>query len=206
MSDGDETEPARGGDRQDEPAGFPDGGGSGAIGPLAGLGQLFGEARDRLDDVSKEAANVNVTGRAGGGAVEVTLNGNLEAVSVKIAKEIVDPDDVGLLEDLVLAALRHALADLVEVREQAVSTLLPGGLDLEAMMGSLFGGAGAPGTPSGGFPGLAGMPAGLGDLVSQLFSGDDPTSGLFDSLETDFDDDGDEDDEDDDSDGEDGLS
>jgi hypothetical protein len=176
--------------------------GLGTMGPLGGIGDLFGQARDQLEQASHDAANVKVIGRAGGGAVEIELTGNLEAVSVKIAPEVVDPEDVGMLEDLVLAALRHALSDAVEVREQAASTLLPPGLDLGAMVSSLFGGGiGGDGGPDlgalGGLAGLAGaggMPP-LEGLISQLFGGE------FSPIEQDVE--FEDDDEDDDEEGED---
>ncbi|MGO9196630.1 MAG: YbaB/EbfC family nucleoid-associated protein [Acidimicrobiales bacterium] len=179
MSTDDGLPPVEDGDMEQpsQAPGFAGLSGFGTMGPLSGFGELFGQARDQLEQASFEAANVKVSGRAGGGAVEIELTGNLDAVSVKIAREVVDPDDVGMLEDLVLAALRHALAEAVEVREHAASTLLPPGLDLGAMMSSLFGG-GAGGSPDlsalGGLAGLAGaggVPP-LEGLMSELFGGD----------------------------------
>jgi DNA-binding YbaB/EbfC family protein len=133
---------------------------SGGFGILGGIGELISEARQQLERASYEAGSETVTGRAGGGSVEIQLTGNLEAVSVSISPEIVDPDDVSLLEDLVLAALRHALVEVTEIREQAASGMLSpggfagipglgslpalgnldlGGIDIGAVMGSIFG-------------------------------------------------------------------
>lgn len=135
-------------------------------GALSGMGELFGQAREQLERASHDAADVVVRGRAGGGAVEIELTGNLEVRSVKIAPDVVDPDDVGLLEDLVVAALRDALSEAVEVRERAASTLLPPGLDLGAMVSGLFG--------EGGLPDLSQVDIGdvdLAELVGELFGG-----------------------------------
>ncbi len=161
-SDESATPPEHRDDPQQEPELLqPPAGAFPSMGALSGLGQLFGQARQQLDQASEEAAHATVTGRAGGGAVEVVLTGDLEVTAVRISPEIVDPGDVGMLEDLLVAAMRQALSEALEVRERAAESLLGPGLDLEAMMGSLFGGAG-PGTGP-----LAGL-GDLGDLVGEL--------------------------------------
>lgn len=158
MSTGDDSD-ARDGDDEQRPSlgdspfgafGFP------SMGALSGLGELLGEARSQLEQASAEAADVSVVGRAGGGAVEVEITGNLEVLSVRIAPEVVDPDEVSFLEDLVLAAVRDALSEAVEVREQAASAFLPTGVDLGAMVSGLFGGA------------LGSSESGLGSLLGGL--------------------------------------
>ncbi len=75
-----------------------------------------------------DAAARTVEGSAAGGLVTVTLTGGGEAVAVGIDPEVVDPDDVELLEDLVLAALRDALAKVQELQQQAVGGLGLGGM------------------------------------------------------------------------------
>jgi DNA-binding YbaB/EbfC family protein len=67
-----------------------------------------------------EAAARQVTGVAGGGAVEVDVTGALEFTAVRIAPEAVDPDDVGLLEDLVLAALHDATAKVHALQSESL--------------------------------------------------------------------------------------
>ncbi len=67
-----------------------------------------------------EAAARQVTGVAGGGAVEVDVTGALEFTAVRIAPEAVDPDDVGLLEDLVLAALHDATAKVHALQAESL--------------------------------------------------------------------------------------
>jgi DNA-binding protein YbaB len=182
--------------------GLPGLGELGSISPLGGLSGLFGQARDQLEEAALEAGKQSVVGRAGGGSVEIELNGDLEALSVKISEEVVDPDDVGLLEDLVLAALRHALADALEVRERAAGSLFPPGLDLGAMVQGLFGGVGGAGAGGGAgssgssgpdqppapaglgiFGSLgaslpAGMPSELSDFMNELFGAEGPVAEL----------------------------
>ena len=59
--------------------------------------------------VQEELAKMECEGAAGGGLVTATVNGAFEVVRVKIDKSVVDPNDVGMLEDLVLAAVNSAL-------------------------------------------------------------------------------------------------
>ena len=64
---------------------------------------------------------------AGGGAVEVTVSGKREVTGVKLAEEVVDPDDIEMLEDLIVAATNEALRK-VEEETTAVMSKLTGGL------------------------------------------------------------------------------
>lgn len=111
--------------------GAPDAGG--LLGGLGGLGDLSGllEQAQGFMAASAERAEQVVEGSAGGGAVKVTVNGRWEFQSVTIDPAVVDPADVSMLEDLVLAALRDAAASVEENQLD-----LPGGIDL----GGLFGG------------------------------------------------------------------
>jgi DNA-binding YbaB/EbfC family protein len=59
------------------------------------------EAQEKLGDIT-------VTSTAGGGMVEVTANGKLEVTAIKIKPEVVDPDDVDMLEDMILGAVKEA--------------------------------------------------------------------------------------------------
>ena len=63
----------------------------------------------KLQEAQQELADSEVTGSAAGGMVEVTLTGDKTPVSVSIKPEAVDPDDVEMLEDMVLAALNDAM-------------------------------------------------------------------------------------------------
>lgn len=62
-----------------------------------------------LAEVQKELEDATVEGAAGGGSVKVVMTGQQEIRSVKISKEAVDPEDVEMLEDLVLVAVKDAL-------------------------------------------------------------------------------------------------
>lgn len=83
-----------------------------------------------------EAADTEVEGSAGGGAVTVRMTGGGEFLSVKIAPTAVDPDDVEMLEDLILAALNDAVANAGElVQSPDLGGLDLGGLDLGGLLG-----------------------------------------------------------------------
>jgi nucleoid-associated protein EbfC len=75
-----------------------------------------------------ESAERIVEGRSGGGVVRIEVTGAGEFRSVTIAPEAVDPSEVGLLEDLVLAALHDASAKLGEARQGVMGSLDLGGL------------------------------------------------------------------------------
>jgi hypothetical protein len=70
-----------------------------------------------------ELAERVVEGTAGGGAVAIALTGGMKVQSLKIAPEVVDPDDIEMLEDLVTAALNEALQQVQDLQMQQVSGL-----------------------------------------------------------------------------------
>jgi DNA-binding YbaB/EbfC family protein len=107
------------------------------------LGQAM-EMQQQLLDAQAQAAGAEVTGQAGGGAVSVIVTGGLDFRSVTIRPDAVDPDDVEMLEDLVLAALNDAMSQLGELQQASL-----GGLDMGAL-GGLGGGGGLPGAGAGG--------------------------------------------------------
>ncbi len=108
------------------------------LGGLGGLdfGSLLGAASQMMQ-AQQAAAEVEVVGSSGGGAVRITVTGGGAFTAVEISPEAVDPDDVATLEDLVLAALRDAMTKVNELQSGAM-----GGLDLGSIQGML-GGLGA---------------------------------------------------------------
>ena len=77
----------------------------------------------KLAKAQEELSNLTVEASSGGGAVKVTMNGQQKIQSVKISPEVVDPDDVELLQDLVLTAVSEAIA-----KSQQAATEHLGGL------------------------------------------------------------------------------
>jgi DNA-binding YbaB/EbfC family protein len=85
-----------------------------------------------LAEAQEHAESITVEGRAGGGAVVVTMTGAGDLESVKIDPSVVDPDDISMLEDLVVAAVRDAHARVDEAVGDPAGDLLAG-LDLDAL-------------------------------------------------------------------------
>lgn len=86
----------------------------------------FGQVQQGLQDAQASAAAQVVEGSAGGGMVRVALTGDLEVQSVVIDPSVVDPAEVEMLQDLVLAAVRDALDKTAQLQQQALGGL--GGL------------------------------------------------------------------------------
>jgi len=103
------------------------------------FGKLLQQAQEmqqQLVAAQAQAAEEEVEGQAGGGAVKVRVTGGMEFRSVRIAPEAVDPDDVEMLEDLVLAALHDAVAQAQELQQGALGALGSLGLgDLGGLLG-----------------------------------------------------------------------
>ena len=81
----------------------------------------------QMEETTKEREEKEYTAAAGGGAVEVTVSGKKELLSVKIAEEVVDPDDIEMLQDLIVAAVNEAYRK-AESESQAAMSKLTGGL------------------------------------------------------------------------------
>ncbi|MCL6637262.1 MAG: YbaB/EbfC family nucleoid-associated protein [Alicyclobacillus sp.] len=90
---------------------------------MKNMNQLMRQAKKMQEELMKAQAALaeqSVEGSAGGGAVRVTMNGHKQVVGLHIAKEVVDPDEVELLQDLILAALQDAAQKADELAEAAL--------------------------------------------------------------------------------------
>ena len=83
----------------------------------------------QMEESQKELEEKEFTAKAGGGAVEVTVTGKKEITKVKLSQEVVDPDDVEMLEDLVMAAANEALR-MAEEANSEIMNKMTGGLGL----------------------------------------------------------------------------
>lgn len=93
--------------------------------------QLMKQAQQMQDQMQRQMASINVEGSAGGGMVKATMSGNKELLSITIDKQVVDPDDVEMLQDLVKAAVNEAARKVDE--------------EMQSSMGSMTGGMKIPG-------------------------------------------------------------
>ena len=99
---------------------------------MKNLSNMLKEAQKmqgRMAELQDRLGQTEVTGAAGGGLVEVTLNGKGEMRKVKIDKSLVDPDEVEILEDLVVAATNDAKVK-VEAQMQGEMQKLAGGMPM----------------------------------------------------------------------------
>ena len=116
------------------------------------LGSMLSQAmamQQQFEQARADAAAREFVGQAGGGAVAIRITGGMQMLDVSISAEAVDPSDVAMLEDLVLAAFHDALAQIDEMQQEVLgpfqNAAMPdlsdlGGLaDLEAL--GLFGAA-----------------------------------------------------------------
>ncbi len=96
-----------------------------------GFGDIMKQAQKlqkQMVEIQKEIGEKTVEGSSGGGMVKVTANGRQEILEVKIDPEVVDPEDIELLEDLVLAAVSNAMEKAKDMMEEEMGKLLPGNL------------------------------------------------------------------------------
>jgi hypothetical protein len=101
------------------------------------INQLVAQAQkmqEKLAAAQKELANRTFEGSAGGGMVVATVTGAQELVDISISPEVVDPDDVEMLQDLVVAAVRRALEAASAAASDELGGLT-GGLDLGGLLG-----------------------------------------------------------------------
>lgn len=92
--------------------------------------------QEQMGVMQEKLGQIIVTGSAGGGMAEIDMNGRLEVTAVRLAKEAVDPADIGLLQDLIKAAFSDA-GDKARQAAQSEMTSLTGGLGLPpGMMGA----------------------------------------------------------------------
>ncbi len=110
------------------------GGGAKARAGGGAQGGQLAEAQAMLQRAQEELAATTVEGSAGGGAVRVTMSGEQKIQAIAIEPDVVDPEDVEMLEDLVLAAI-HDAAERASALQADSLGMLTGGLDLPGLGG-----------------------------------------------------------------------
>ena len=104
--------------------GFP---GGGMPGNMANLMKQAQKMQRQMEEQEKELETKEFSATAGGGAVEATVSGTKKLLKVKLDEEVVDPEDVEMLEDLIVAAVNEAL-DKVEAETSSAMSKLTGGM------------------------------------------------------------------------------
>jgi DNA-binding YbaB/EbfC family protein len=91
------------------------------------------QMQQKLMKAQEDLANETVTGSAGGGAVTIEMNGHHEVTAVNIDPEAIDPEDVEMLQDMMLTAFNEALNNAQAMAQQKMSAIT-GGLNIPGMM------------------------------------------------------------------------
>ena len=108
--------------------GFP----GGMPGNMNNLMKQAQKMQRQMEEAQKELEEKEITAAAGGGAVEVTVSGKREITKVKLSEEVVDPDDIEMLEDMVAAASNATVKQVDETAEAEMGKLT-GGLNIPGL-------------------------------------------------------------------------
>jgi hypothetical protein len=103
---------------------------------MKGMGDMMKQAQKlqaRMLKIQEELAEKTVESAAGGGMIKVVANGRQQLVSIRIEKEVVNPEDVEMLQDLILAAVNDALTKSQEMVAAEMGKLT-GGLSIPGLM------------------------------------------------------------------------
>lgn len=92
----------------------------------AGMMKQIQKMQDEMEAKQAEVQESDFTASAGGGAVEVVVSGSHEVKSIKIEPEVVDPEDVEMLEDLLIASLNEANRKAAEAMEKSMNAVTNG--------------------------------------------------------------------------------
>jgi nucleoid-associated protein EbfC len=101
-----------------------------------GMAGLMKQAQRMMEDARKteeELGSITVEGASGGGVVKVRATGKGDLIDIKIAKEAVDPEDVEMLEALVVTAVREALDKATALRTEKLQGVVPPGMNLPGL-------------------------------------------------------------------------
>lgn len=104
---------------------------------MAGMNmqEMMKQARkmqEQLAQAQESMKDVTIDASAGGGMVKATVNGDLELVSIQIDPDALDPEDVDLLQDMIVAAVNEAIRGVSEVASKQMS-FITGGLNIPGM-------------------------------------------------------------------------
>ena len=102
--------------------GFP----GGMPGNMNNLMKQAQKMQKQMEDSNKDLETKEFTASSGGGAVEVTVSGKKEVTKVKLSAEVVDPEDVEMLEDLILTATNQALRKMEDETQSQMSKITGG--------------------------------------------------------------------------------
>ena len=92
--------------------------------PMGGMMKQIQKMQENIAKAQEELIEIEVSASSGGGMVTVTANGRNEILEIKINPEVIDPNDVEMLEDLIFAAVNEAMQKASEAAQQHISARL----------------------------------------------------------------------------------
>ncbi|UCG63303.1 MAG: YbaB/EbfC family nucleoid-associated protein [Candidatus Zixiibacteriota bacterium] len=101
-------------------------------GGLGNMMKQFQQMQAKMEQIQAELEATEVEGTAGGGMVKVIINGKLDITSITIDPEVVDPDDVEMLQDLIVAAISQAKEKAQQLQQEKMGALT-GGLNIPGL-------------------------------------------------------------------------
>ena len=101
---------------------------------IGGLMQAAQKLQGDMARIQEELANTTCEASSGGGMVTATVNGHYDLVSLKVDKQVVDPADVGMLQDLIVAAVNQAVTKMRGMAQEQMAKLT-GGLNIPGLGG-----------------------------------------------------------------------
>ena len=105
------------------PKGYSNSGANTNIQQLAPQAQKM---QEEMDEASKQLDEKDYSATAGGGAVTATVKGSLEVTSLEISKDVVDPEDIEGLQDLIIAAANQALEQIDKTNQERIGAITGG--------------------------------------------------------------------------------
>ncbi len=99
---------------------------------MGGMMKQLQKMQAKMEEIQNELEQTQVEGSAGGGMVKVIVNGKQDLLEIKIDPEVVDPEDIEMLQDLIVAAVNQARQKAQELQAEQMSALT-GGLNIPGM-------------------------------------------------------------------------
>jgi len=102
---------------------------------IKGMGDLmkqFGKMQEKMEEMQKELENSRLEGSSGGGMIKVVANGKGEILEMKINPEVVNPNEIEMLQDLVMAAVNQARQKAEELMKENLAKIT-GGLKIPGL-------------------------------------------------------------------------
>jgi DNA-binding YbaB/EbfC family protein len=98
-----------------------------------GMQGMVNRMLQQTQQMEQQLATERFSGGAGGGAVKAVVNGKGELLELTIAKEVVDPEDIEMLQDLIITAVRDVMEQATKKREDQLKNVLPPGFNIPGL-------------------------------------------------------------------------